>query len=311
MKNANPWTLVAVFGGLVLLFVAVKLYRSPILESNLPPSLVEIDTAAITELVITPAKARSENVRIVKSEGWKLVRDNRNLRLDQGAGPNALRMLMSAKPERMISKRKEKWDEFGVGDSTGTRVRIMAGTSSEAELIIGRSGFGQSGGQGYGPPYTYVRVADEPEVYAVSGFLDAQFNRVYDDWRDKSFLRLVRDSVNHITFRYPSDSSFVLDKRQGTWMLNDGPADSASVNSYLGSLGYRNVQAFASSQPAGSAPIVITFEKSGKTQATVEAWPAEYGFVTRSSHQPETFFFADAVTARDILRSKKGFQVKQ
>lgn len=311
MKNANPWTLVAVFGGLILLFVAVKLYRSPTLESNLPASLVEMDTAAVTELVVTPAKARSENIRIVKSGGWKLVRDNKNLRLDQGAGPNALRMLMTIKPERMISKRSEKWDEFGVGDSTGTHVRIMAGTSMEAELIIGRSGFGQAAGQGYGPPYTYVRVADEPEVYAVSGFLDAQFNRVYDDWRDKSFLRLVRDSVNHITFHYPSDSSFVLDKRQGKWMVNNDPADSVSVNSYLSSLGYRNVQAFASSQPTGSAPIVITFEKNGKSQATVEAWPAEYGFTARSSHQPEAFFLADAVTARDILRSKKSFQAKQ
>lgn len=311
MKNANQWKLAAILGGLVLVFVVIKTFRSPMLEGNLPASIASIDTAAVTELIITPGKARAEKVRMVRTGGWKLMRDNQVLRLDQGAGANALRMLTELKPERMVTKRKEKWDEFGVGDSTGTWVRVMAGGSTEAELIIGRSGFGQIAGQGYGgSPFTYVRSADDPEVFTVAGFLDAQFNRTTDEWRDKSFLRLRRDSVTRISFRYPADSSYVVEKRQGRWMLNANPADSAAVIGYLGSMEYRNVQTFASIPPAGSPAMVVTFEKNGRTQATVDAWPVGDRWTLRSSHQPETYFDVEAATVRDILSGSKRFAPK-
>lgn len=307
MKKVNPWILALIFLSLVLVFQAIRIFRSPRLESNLPRAVVEIDTARVTDLLITPAKGNREAVRMTRSGGWKLMKGEQTLRLEQGAAVNALRMLTSLKPERLATKRKEKWDEFSVGDSTGTRVQVMAGTSTLADLVIGRSGFGQSASGSYGGPgFTYVRVTDEPEVFAVGGFLDAQFNRALDDWRDKSFLRVSKDSVSRIRFSYP-DSSFVIDKQSGKWMISSALADSTAILSYLGGMAYKNASAFAPNAPAGAPGITVIFEKGSKTFATVEAWPEGVDWTVRSSHQPETFFRFDAAAVRDFFAGRKRF----
>lgn len=304
MKKINPWKLAVILLSLVLIFVVVRKFRSPQREGNLPLSMAEIDTADVTELIITPAKDRSQTVRLTKSGGWKLMKGEQALRLEQGAGPNTLRVLTGLKPERMVSKRKEKWNEFNVGDSTGTRVQVIAGSSVVADVVIGRSGFGQTAAQSYGGPgFTYVRLYDEEEVYAIGGFLEAQFNRSTDDWRDKSFMRVKKDSVTRISFSYPADSSFVVEKVAGKWM----GVDSTEVKSFLSSMEYRNATAFASSAPAGPATVSIAMEQSGKILGSIDAWPAEGSWTVRSSHQPETFFSMDAAARKDLFVGRKRF----
>lgn len=311
MKKIDPWKLAVILLSLVLVFLAVKKFRSPQLEGNLPAALAEIDTADVTALLITPAKDRTAPVKIVKAGGWKLMKGEQALRLEQGAGPNTVRVLTNLKPERMVSKRKEKWNEFNVGDSTGTRVQVMAGNDVVADLVFGRSGFGQTATQSYGgPAFTYVRLHDEEEVYAIGGFLDAQFNRSADDWRDKSFMRLKKDSITRISFRYPGDSSFVLDKVGGKW-VGPGAVDSTEVKSFLGGMEYRNATTFAALAPAGAATVSISMEQSGKVVGTIEAWPAEGNWTVRSSHQPETFFLMDAAARKDVFVGRKRFEIKK
>lgn len=308
MKKTDPWKLAVILLGLILVFMAVRKFRSPRLEGNLPATLTDVDTTKVTDIIITPAKSRSQPVRLSKTGGWKLMNGTQALRLEQGAGSNALRILMNLRPERMVSKRREKWNELNVGDSTGTRVQLMAGTSVEADLVIGRSGFGQTPTASYGgPAYTYVRLYDEPEVYAVGGFFDAQFNRTIDDWRDKAFLRLKKDSVTRISFRYPADSSFVAERRDGKWMIGNELADSVAVKSYLSGMEFRNAASFAPAAPAGSPSVSVIFERNGKQLAILEAWPTEADWSVRSSHQPETYFSMDGATRKDVFGFRKRF----
>jgi hypothetical protein len=311
MKKIDPWKLAAILLGLVLVFMAVRKFRSPRLEGNLPATLVVVDTTEVTELVITPAKSRQSPVRLSKAGGWKLLRGEQALRLEQGAATNALRTLTLLKPERMVSKRKEKWNEFNVGDSTGTRVQIMGGSSVLADIVIGRSGFNQSAAQPYGgSAFTYIRLQDEAEVYAINGFLDAQFNKPADDWRDKSFMRLKKDSVTRVGFRYGADSSFVLEKLRGKWTMGGTPVDSAEVKTFLSGMEYRNATAFAAIAPAGSPSISVTLEQGSKILGTLEAWPMEGSWIVRSSHQPETFFAMDAAARKDVFATRKRFAGK-
>jgi hypothetical protein len=308
MKRTDPWKLAVIFLSLVLVFIAVRKFRSPRLEGNLPVSLAEIDTAAVTELIITPAKARRQPVRIAKAGGWKLMNGEQALRLEQGAGPNLLRVLTNLKPERMASKRSDKWDQFNVGDSSGTRVQVMEGASVQADLVIGRSGFGQTASQSYGgPAFTYIRLKDESEVYAIGGFLDGQFNRPLDDWRDKSFMRLKKDSVTRVRFRYPADSSFVLEKVSGKWTSGGATVDSLEVRAYLSGMEYRNATAFAAVAPEGPPSVTVTLEQGERMLGTLEAWPADGAWVVRSSHQPETFFSFDAAGRKEIFSYRKRF----
>src|SRR5262245_40283070 len=116
MKKVDPWKLAVLFLGLIVIFVAIRKFRSPSLERNLPDVMVSIDTTRVTDLVITPTKGSREPIRLTRSGGWKLKNGEQTLRLEQGAAASTLRLLASLKPERLATKRKEKWDEFGVGD---------------------------------------------------------------------------------------------------------------------------------------------------------------------------------------------------
>ena len=309
MKKVSLWKLAALLGGLVVIFISLKLFRSPGLETNLPASLAKFDSAHVTELVIMPARTPGEEIHLVRAGNWMLVSNGKTLRLDQGAGVNALRQLMGLKPERIVSKKKEKWDEFGVGDSTGTRVRVMVGADVEAELVIGKTAYNQMAGQRYGgSTYSFVRMGDATDVYTVEGFLDAQFNRATDDWRDKSLIRIRKDSIDRISFRYPADSSFVLEKNQGRWMIGNQPADSAKVAAYISGIEYKNGTSFAAAAPSGEPFARITFQKGTQVKGTLEAWQTIAGtWFLRSSLQTETFFATDPTTGKGMFAGSENF----
>lgn len=306
MKNANNWKLIAVLAGLIAIFASIRIFLSPALESTLPSSLAEIDSSRVSEMVIMPARQQGTEIHLVRvGNRWNLQAGDRTGRVEQGGSATALSSLMRLKPQRIASKKKEKWNEFNVGDSTGTRVKVMTGSDVVADLWIGRTGFSQgSGGMFAGGGFTYVRVEGEREVYAVEGFLEGQFNRSFNDWRDKAFTRLRRDSVNKIMFRYPADSSFVIEKKNGKWMIGAEAADSAAVATYLASFEYKNISGFAEGSPAGEAPAVITFDKDGKKMVEVEGWPSPGPWTMRSSHQPDTFFSAEGAALKEIWKGR-------
>ena len=311
MKNANNWKLIALLAGLVLIFFAVRIFRSPTLESNLPENLTDIDTTKVTELVVTPAKDRSAEIRLVKTANtWELRKGDQVAHLEMGGGVTALRSIMNLKPQRIMSKKKEKWNDFSVGDSTGTRVKVMAGNSVKADLWIGRIGFTQNAGGNFSQgAFTHVRLNGDNDVFAVEGFLDGQFNRVFNDWRDQRFIRIKRDSIDKITFRYPADSSFVLERRNGKWMLGPDPADSAAVSSYLAGLEYKNLNSFNDHVPTGGAVAEISFENHTKVVVKVEGWPQAGPWTFRSSEQPDTFFSSEGSSVmKDVWRGFKTFR---
>ena len=305
MKKANNWILISLLVGLVVIFAALRIFRSPTLESNLPANLTEIDSAKVNELIIVPAKARTNQIRLIRTgKKWELKNGDRTGRLEQRAGATALQSLMDLKPQRIATKRKEKWNEFGVGDSTGTHVKVMAGTSAEADLWIGRTGFLQSPDGNFAGGFTYIRMSDKNDVYAVNTFLEGAFNRDFNDWRDKGFVRLKRDSVDKITFRYPADSSFVLEKRNGKWMMGAVAADSAAIVGYLVGLENKNISTFAEVIPAGAASVDITFEKTSKVVAKIEGWPAQGAWTIRSAYQADTFFSLDGSGVTDLWKGR-------
>jgi len=313
MKNASNWKLIGVLAVLAGVFLVVKLFRSPLRETNIPQQLTTVDTTAVTEIIILPARQPGTEIHLQRSgKIWKLAAGEKSGHLEQGAGPTALASLMNLHPDQIVSRRRAKWNDFNVGDSTGTRVRILAGEDVMADLWIGRTEFKPSatGGMFEGGGSTYVRVQGEEEVYAVPAFLDGQFNRPFDDWRDKTFTRIKRDSIDRIAFQYPADSSFVLERRGG-WFMGSSPADSSRVAAYLNGLEYKNVNSFAKESIQGDAPVKIEFQKRSRTVATLEAWPSGSSWTIHSSYQPDTYFTIEGLNAqKDVWKGRKEFTKK-
>jgi Domain of unknown function (DUF4340) len=314
MKKINNKILIVALVGLVGVFVLSRLFRSPGLESNLRKDLVVLDSTAVTEIRILPSNARDQVIKLARAGNrWTVERENKKYDADASSVKSILGMLGRVDAERMVSRKKDKWETYNVGEKS-THITIYYGADQKASLHIGKSGFnqGSSGGMYGGGAYTYVRLSDENEVYVVNGFFESAWNRPFNDWRNKSFLRIPRDLIKKISFRYPADSSFVLEKKDSLWMAGTAPVDKVKMDSFLGQLASKNLTSFADDFVASAQPdAVVQVEGAEGTLGTIEAWRNESNWILRSSLQKEIFFSgAGASIDKDVLVGMKSFLPK-
>jgi hypothetical protein len=315
MKKLNNKFLIGILIGLAAVFALSRIFRSSQLQSNLRTELLQLDTASVTKLLLYPKAENGKEVELTRAgKSWTVKKDNRSANTEQGSVNNALAAFVKLKPLRLVTKKKEKWNEYSVADS-GTYVKIYKGDKVVTNVHIGRIGYNQSsdGQFSAGGIFTYVRLTNENEVYAVEGFLESSFNRGYNDWRDKSFLRLKKDQITEIQFSYPADSSFVLSKKDKSWWIGNEQADSLKINSYLSQLEYKNANTFADEFSAsGSANVTVQMKSASGILATVEGWKRPTDWALKSSWQPTIYFSSENTglvktlfeTKKNLLRQK-------
>ncbi|MBT1698090.1 DUF4340 domain-containing protein [Fulvivirgaceae bacterium PWU4] len=299
MKWLNNKVLIATLLVLVAVFVLTKLFRSPARERNLDEDLLRIDTTGITEVRLYPVSDKRKEIKLVKDgKSWKAVQQQVSGAADINAVTNLLRTLASLRPERMVSRKKEKWDTYKTGDTTGTNVTIFRGGNEERSLVIGK----ESGG------HTYLRRNGEDEVYATNGYLSEVFNKPFSNWRDGSFLRLNTGQVTKISFHYPADSGFVAEKKNKVWMIGNERADSVVIGDYLGKLRSRDLSTFADDFSASTDPdVTVTIEGNAMTLATIKGWRRSfYQWVLASSLQPDVYFLDEGpLVAKELFAGKE------
>jgi hypothetical protein len=310
MKKINNRILIIVLVVLVGIFIASRLFRSPALESTIRKDLVTLDSASITEIRISPANQQDELISLVKSgKIWTIEQTGKKYNADIYSIKEMLQNLCSIRPERMVSRKKEKWDTFQVGES-GTHVSMYDDGDLKVSITVGKSGFNQSNNSQYGGNgYTYVRLTDEDEVYSVTGFLAAAVTKSVTELRDKSFIKVPKDLVQRISFKYPADSSYVLQKQDTLWQIQGVSADRSKVENYLSQIANKRLTKFTDEFNAPlQADAVIDIVGSGGTLCTIEGWRSGAIWTLRSSLQPGVFFSSEGSTIeKDFLVGKGNF----
>jgi len=306
MKKYSNKVLIIALVVLIGIFVLSKVFRSPKLESNVRKELVTIDTAKITEVRLQPAKALGQEIKLIKSgKKWKLLSESKEAKVEAGTVESMLGVLMNLQAQRMVTRKKEKWDTFEVGENS-TRVSVYADGKKLTDFRVGKTGFSQGQGQGISGAYTYIRMMDEEEVYSAEGFIGSHFNRSFNDWRDKTFLRVNKEDVDRIEFVYP-DSSFVLEKRDSTWFVGDHPASVSKVDGYFNKIRFKNVNEFEEGFVSAGDPLLkMNIVKTDGAQATAQAWiKTEEDWVLTSSFQEGVYFTGKTTGAiKDVFIGK-------
>lgn len=313
MKKLNNKILLIVLVAMIAIFALSRVFRSPKLEANMRKELVMLDTAKVTEVRIAASATPGEEIKLLKSGAqWFVSKGNKKYAAETATVKGMLASVASLQAQRMVSRKKDKWETFNVGDK-GTHVSIWNEGNRLAGFYVGKTGFNQSPGAyqgGFGGAYTYVRLADETAVYSVDGFLESTFNRGADDFRDRSFLRVKTDDISKITFAYPADSSFVLEKRDSVWHVGNVKADSAAVAGYLNQWSFKNLTAFADDFNAASTPtLTIKVEGKAGVLTTLEAWKKnDQEWALRSSLQKDVIFSSvSSSVVNDVLVSLRRF----
>ncbi len=152
-----------------------------------------------------------------------------------------------------------------------------------------------------------MRLSDEDEVYTVEGFLESSFNNSFNDWRDKTLLKLNKSDITKISFRYPADSSFVLDKRDSVWFVGNEKAEPSKVEGLLNQFTSKYLNEFADGfMPSAQADVVLQIDGSAGSLATVEAWKAEPDWILTSSTQKGVYFSSKGTSViNDVLVGRR------
>ena len=301
MKKLNNNILIGALVVLVGVFALSRWLRSPGLESNLRKQLLSLDTTNINEVRIKPANYKPLEV-VLKKEGnhWRVYNGQQQADTEIGTVKSMLGVLKDLKVQRLASRKKDKWDTYQVGDGA-TQVSVLQ-DGKTTEIFFGKSTYSQGGA------YTYVRLSKEDEVYAIEGFIDSHFNRTYNDWRNKTLLKLNQADISKITFNYPADSSFVLEKRDSVWFAGNVKAADAKVNSYVSQLSFKTLNDFADGfASVEESTVTLQIESKNGVLATVQGWKNGEQWILTSSAQSGVYFSATQSIAQELLATKGKF----
>ncbi len=312
----NNRTLLIVFLGLAGILVLTRVFTAKKAERTLDADLVEIDTGRISTIYIYPQAEQGEELVFSRNGfSWIVTKDELSAPADKYSLGHALDELLNLKADRLVARSEEKWPEFHVNDSLGTRVLVKEGKKTTLDMIIGRFNYqpppgGYSGyGQQYGTGITYVRNSDEDEVYAVEGFLAMSFNQGFNNWRDQTICRLTKDQITKVVFEYPADSGFVAQKQDVNWTINGILADSTSMAQYLNGLSRKSHGDFADGFSPLSSPLYqVTFEGMNMDPLLIRVY-SQVGdeLILHSTINPESYFrITRDGLFRDIFKSSAG-----
>ena len=295
-RSVKNIRLVVVLVILVAAYAGLKLFKNTGRSKSFREELVVIDTSKVDLIIITKAGASFEVAK--DNEQWKVtIPGNKRVDAERTSVNNALSSLLSINPDRIATRDPEKWVDYQV-DSSGTRVQIFENNASTLDLILGR--FGMHGQQQF---HTFVRLFEDDEVYAANNFMGISFPSEPKGFRNSRFLQISSDSITQVTFNYPGDSAFILNKSEDTWYIGNSPADSASTASFLSGLRYVNASDFVDDvEPASliNPTLSVMIKASGLQEDVVlEAYSHPlYGYILNSTYNPNAYFSDSSMMTR-------------
>ena len=269
--------------GLVILGLVylATVYFDSSKSEELEKQLVSIDTANVTEIIIV---SPDETVNLTREgQHWEVqLNTGKKVPAVTGKVKSLVNELINIQPDRLAAKEKSKWKDYQV-DSTGTTIQVKEHDNLTLNMVTGHSG-----------STSYIRLADETEVYASDGFGGLKNHGDINHYRDNTFVKITTDSIQSITFRYPGDSSFQLINESGSWSFADGsPADSTKTIEYLRNLNLRYNHNFSDQDGSSLGESLAEISISAKNEADLilKAYidPAD-SVVYQSSSNPTALF---------------------
>jgi hypothetical protein len=304
----NNKTLGIIFGGLILIAAAIYIFQGGESERTFREVLVDIDTTAVTEILIYPKSHKPNEVKLYKENNeWRVtLPSGSSAKVTDQRMTSLFSQLLAIQPKRLAARDESKWNELQV-DSTGSRVKVFEGSDLTLDLVVGRFSFQQPRTMN-----TFVRLYNDKDVYEVDGFLDMTFNQGANIFRDGTVINSDYNKWKQIQFVYQADSSFQLVNTGSAWLLNGKPADSLKTVNYLNRLRNLSNTSFiddvkinSTTQPTYSLNITTSDMKFIEVKCFVDSTSS---FI-HSSQNPEAWFDGTSLT-KTIFVGKSAFLPK-
>jgi hypothetical protein len=316
-NNKRLFFLLACLIAVLALTIVIKIPRE---NATLKNKIVEFDSTEVNKIMLYPRINKGHAIEFTRNAGnWKVQQGAIIAATQKGAVQNILTELLSIKPQSLVARNKSKWEEFELTDSLATQIKFLNIKGKIlADLMIGKfsykqmenpyGAYGRNNIQGT----SYVRLTGEKEVYSVDGFISFSVNRKFEEWRDNSFIRSNKNDVLNIRFIYPSDSSFVLTKRDSVWYDGNRKTDSLKVENFLNTLSYLNGQDFKDNfKPSANPDFELLIDGNNLLNVSVKCYKADNDYFLNSSLNPEVYFSSKKNDIFDKLFKPESYFLKQ
>ena len=269
-------------------------------RSSFTSELTSFDTTQVTRVYIQQKAEQSIELQ-KKNYQWTVLQNGKEYHANSHLINSILIELSHLKADRKAANDKSKWGKYQVSDSTGTRIHVKSNHNTLADLYLGKFSFKQAPQQNYQNPnqpqgsmISYVRLAEEKEVYATNSFLAMTLNNQMNQFFDLQMTQIKASDIQSISFNYPGDSSFILEKHNQNWQINGLSADSASVARYLSSISKVNGQDLSLEEAETNKTLYsINIKANNRTQSIdIKAYQSN-GTLFFSSSENNGIFFKD------------------
>lgn len=267
-------------------------------EKNLKTNIADFDIENVVKIELKSKTEEGITLTKKDSENWNVSDSDKEYKANLDIVNNYLNELSKIKSQRLAAKSKDKWDEFEVTDSSALKIKLFdSKNKSLLDILIGKFSYKQVAdpyGRNNVQGISYIRLANEKEIYAVDGFLPMSLDKKLDDWRNKLLCKLNKSDVKSINFTYP-DSSFTLNLRDSLWYANDMPVDVKKVENYLTKLQNKNGDKLNNDFKPISNPIYqLKIEGDNLTNISINCYKTEdEKFMIQSSLNNDALFESD------------------
>jgi hypothetical protein len=265
--------------------------------------IIEINPDEITEIQLFPKVLNGELIRFYKDNGkWAMESKGKKYNVNESLPGSMISELNEIKPESVAATKKDQWKQFEVTDSLGTRVKLLNNSKVLCDLLVGKFTFDQSR-----KSTSFVRLAGEKEVYGINGFLALAFNRDLNTYRDQTIIKKGNSDWTKLTFTYPSDSSFTINKVNNKWFVDGVQADSAKVAEYFSGISNLVNNSFIEQVPSGEPAYSLLIEGDNLiAPIKIDGYQQGDGTMVLSSNQnPGTYFKSKDLEDKIFISRKK------
>ena len=182
---------------------------------------------------------------------WVGYENDKKYNLNQDRINSFLTALSAIQIQRLAAKSKEKWDQYEVGEESGTRIEVYSGKKSVLDFVVGRFSFDQQSRTAT----SYLRKTAEEEIYAMDGFASMTLNQDFNGLRYNRITEIESTGISRIELT-EQGQKLTLQKGNLGWSDFMGNAlDSTMVSSYFSGLEGLTSSSFA--ETPGDEEIVI------------------------------------------------------
>ena len=287
-RKINTKVLAIIFVALLTVVVLIEIIDSRKGNRTFKSDLIEVVASEVTSIELYPKATNGKQIKLFKeNDEWKVESEGKKYNADQSVAGQMISSLNNMKTKSVAATNKDRWEYFEVNDSLGTQVKLFNGAGLLADIIIGKFSYSQPRNM-----TSYVRLANDKEVYGVEGMLGMTFNRNLNSFRDRTIIKSNNTDWTKLIFSYPADSSFVLEKVGGKWMIGEMETDSASVVQYFNKIANLTDGSFADEKPVIAPTHRLTIKGNNMMQKVeiIGYFSNEDNFILETNQNSGAYF---------------------